>query len=366
VSNRKTRNPSYAQDANLHGGNHEEQNFFNRDQEQERKPSFSIQNITDLPDEMPPMVIEGLLRNYEIILIGGHSKSWKSWALLDLLYCIANGFPWLGFPTVKGLVVHFDLELLPADLRRRFELIHQSYAQEGLIGSFDNLKTSSLRGRPFTLQDLADVPKVLAQDVSLFSLDPSYRLLAGKDESDPGVIIDLLNRFLALGTELKSAVGLLQHFSKGDQSNKEAMDRYSGSGVWARHPDALATFTEHEVEDSFGVEFRLRAFAPIDPFTVTWDYPRFRVAPNLDPARLKTRSGRPKLNTTEQLASLLTTSETLPYGDFKRRAEQLLTISKSTFDRRLKEAKDQKLLYLSALNNEYGLTPAYIQKLSQK
>jgi len=236
MSNRKP-NPSYAQKVNLHGDNHEDQNYFNRGQEQEHKPSFLIQNITDLPSEMPPAVIEGLLRKNEIILIGGHSKSWKSWALLDLLYCVANGFPWLGFSTVQGSVVHFDLELLGADLRRRFELIKESYAQEGLKGNFDNLRQCSLRGKPFSLQDLADIPRVAGEGVSLLSLDPSYRLLAGKDESDPGVIIDLLNRFLALGTELKSGIGLLQHFSKGDQSQKEAMDRYSGSGVWARHPD---------------------------------------------------------------------------------------------------------------------------------
>ena len=332
----------------------------------ERKPSFAIQRIDDLPDKMPPTIIEGLLRQEEIILIGGHSKSWKSWALLDLLFCTANGFPWLRFPTVKGLVVHFDLELLGADLRRRFELIRESYAKEGLKGNFENLRQSSLRGRPFTLQDLADIPNVAGEGVSLLSLDPSYRLLAGKDESDPGVIIDLLNRFLAVGTELKSGIGLLQHFSKGDQSQKEAMDRYSGSGVWARHPDALVTFTEHESENSFGVEFRFRSFPPIDPIAVTWDYPRFRIAPELDPARLKTKSGRPKLNTVEQLASLLRADETLPYGDLKRRAEQFLTISKSTFDRRLRDAKTQGIIYLSTLNNEYGLTPAYLKKSDSK
>jgi hypothetical protein len=236
----------------------------------------------------------------------------------------------------------------------------------GFVGNFENLRASSLRGKPFTLQDLADIPKVVGEGVSLLSLDPSYRLLAGKDESDPGVIIDLLNRFLAVGTELKGGIGLLQHFSKGDQSQKEAIDRYSGSGVWARHPDALVTFTEHEAEDSFGVEFRFRSFAPIDPIAVTWDYPRFRSAPELDPARLKTKSGRPKLNSAEQLASILTASETLPYMDFKRRAEQICSIKSRTFDRRLKEAKDQNLVYLSPLNNEYGLTSAYLTNYAQK
>src|ERR1700738_3783817 len=92
-----------------------------------KPPSFAVQRIDELPAEMPPVVVEGLLRQLEIILIGGHSKSWKSWALLDLLFCVANGFPWLGLDTIQGDVIHFDLELLGPDIRRRFEAIRDSH-----------------------------------------------------------------------------------------------------------------------------------------------------------------------------------------------------------------------------------------------
>jgi RecA-family ATPase len=194
------------------------------------KSPFELLSIDQLPTQMPPLVIEGLLRQLEIILIGGHSKSWKSWALLDLLYCVANGLPWLGSETIQGEVVHFDLELLSADIRYRFEAIKESHGK----GSFDNLKIVSLRGKPFDLLDLKQLPKLLGDDVSLLSLDPNYRLLAGQNESDPGVVIDLMNRFLSLGTNLKSAVGLLQHFSKGDHHRKA---QSTASAVQACGPD---------------------------------------------------------------------------------------------------------------------------------
>ena len=162
---------------------------------------------------------------------------------------------------------------------------------------------------------------------------------------------------------MKSAVSLLQHFSKGDQSQKDTQDRFSGSGVWARHPDALVTFTGHEEEDCFGVEFTLRSFPPASPIAVRWDYPRFRIDDTLDPEKLKSKkTGRPKLNTAQQLAGLLQAGESISYGDFQRRAKQICEIKESTFARRLKDAKNQKIIYLSPLTNEYALNSKYLEK----
>jgi hypothetical protein len=323
-------------------------------------PEIEIQDFNSLPDQMPPTIIEGLVRKSEILLVGGHSKSWKSWAMLDLLFCIANGFPWLCFQTTKGLILHIDLELLSADVKRRFRLIQESYGK----GSFENLRLVSLRGQPFNLADLLGlVPRLENQDWSLIFLDPTYRLHAGHNESDPGVITELLNKCLAIGTFLKTALALLQHFSKGNQADKTAIERFSGTSVWGRYPDALLTFTQHEDEEAFTVEPTLRAFPPIDPFAVRWEYPRFRLAGDLDPEKLRhPKAGRPKLNSAEQLAGLIHADESISYSDLCRRAQTLCQMKKRTFDRRLAEAKRQSLIYLSPLNDEYALTSEYLQR----
>jgi hypothetical protein len=59
---------------------------------------------------------------------------------------------------------------------------------------------------------------------------------------------------------------------------------------------------------------------------------------------------------------LLHTDESLAYCDLQRRARDILEMKPRTFDRRLKDAKEQKLIYLSALNNEYSLTSSYLAK----
>jgi hypothetical protein len=325
----------------------------------ETRNPFEVLSFEQLPSKKPPTIIEGLLRQEEILLMGGQAKRWKSWARLDLLYCVSNGMPWFGFPTHQVSVLHIDLELHGASLRERLEFIKNSYHQ----GDCGNIHVVSARGKDFTIADLDLLKTYIPENnYGLLSLDPIYRLLGGKNENDAGVVTDLLNRFLALGFNLKASIALLQHFAKGDSSAKESIDRFSGSGVWARFPDALMTFTDLEAENAFSVETTLRDFPPTEPFAVRWEYPRFRIDSDLDPERLKQKTGRPKLSSAESLCALLHSDESISYSDLYRRASNLCQMKKSTFDRRLRDAKSQKLIYLSPINNEYALTSEFLKR----
>src|ERR1700739_2762365 len=101
-----------------------------------KPPWLIIQEISLLPMQAPPVIVEGLWRQQEVLLLGGHAKSWKSWAQMDLMFCIANGLGWLSWPNVvQGQVLHIDLELFDAEIRKRFELIHSCYGE----GSLENI-----------------------------------------------------------------------------------------------------------------------------------------------------------------------------------------------------------------------------------
>ena len=58
------------------------------------------------------------------------------------------------------------------------------------------------------------------------------------------------NQFDRVCTELGCAVIYCHHHSKGSQGQKRSMDRASGSGVFARDPDALIDLIELEVTDA--------------------------------------------------------------------------------------------------------------------
>src|SRR5215472_4202023 len=83
------------------------------------KPDWlAITKISELTVNAPPIIVGNLWRQQEVLLLGGHSKSWKSWAQMDLMFCIANGFGWLTWPDItQGPILHIDLELFDFEIR---------------------------------------------------------------------------------------------------------------------------------------------------------------------------------------------------------------------------------------------------------
>ena len=45
------------------------------------------------------------------LILGGSSKSYKTWALTDLAVSVATGTPWLNLPTCQGKVLYVNLEI---------------------------------------------------------------------------------------------------------------------------------------------------------------------------------------------------------------------------------------------------------------
>ena len=87
--------------------------------------------------------------------------------------------------------------------------------------------------------------------------------------------------------ECGAAICFAAHFSKGNQAGKDAMDRISGSGVMARDPDAIVTFTQHEEEACFVMESSLREFAPVPATVFEWACPVLNPRDDLDSAKLR-------------------------------------------------------------------------------
>ena len=77
-------------------------------------------------------------------------------------------------------------------------------------------------------------------------IDPIYKVITG-DENSADQMAKFCNQFDKVCTELGCAVIYCHHHSKGGQGNKKSMDRASGSGVFARDPDALLDLIELEI-----------------------------------------------------------------------------------------------------------------------
>jgi hypothetical protein len=102
------------------------------------------------------------------------------------------------------------------------------------------------------------------------------------------------------------------HFSKGNQSGKEAIDRIGGSGVFGRDADSLIILTPLKAEGAYSVELILRNLPEHPSFAIQWQFPLMLDAPELDPNDLKPARGRKKQY--ESLELLAAIEETTTSG----------------------------------------------------
>ena len=259
------------------------------------------------PINPPAELIAGILHQGSKLVFGGGSKSYKSWTLLDLSVSIATGTDWLGHATMQGRVLFVNFEI-------------QAHAWQGRLRAIAKAKGVTLQAGQITLWNLrghaADfrqlIPSIIErcrrENFALIVLDPIYKLYGNTDENSAGNVALLLNSLEHLATTTGAAIAFGAHFAKGNASGKEAIDRISGSGVFARDPDSLLIFTKHQEDDVYVIEAILRNFPPIAPLGVRWQFPLMVRDEEIDPAKLKKAvgtGGRKKEHTADELLKLL-------------------------------------------------------------
>jgi RecA-family ATPase len=75
------------------------------------------------PPELPKLLIENMLHCGAKAMIGGSSKSMKTWNLIALAIAIATGVPWLGLICHRGPVLFVNLEVREGFFGRRLAAV---------------------------------------------------------------------------------------------------------------------------------------------------------------------------------------------------------------------------------------------------
>jgi RecA-family ATPase len=86
------------------------------------------------------------------------------------------------------------------------------------------------------------------QKFSAVVVDPIYKVITG-DENSAEQMAKFCNQFDTICRKLGAATIFCHHHSKGSQGNKQSMDRGSGSGVFARDPDAILDMIELSIDE---------------------------------------------------------------------------------------------------------------------
>lgn len=220
-----------------------------------------IEEITDdLPDaenaaefwgSIPPLrpaLIEGVLRQGHKMLLAGPSKAGKSFALIALAIAIAEGKPWMGFQCAQGKVWYVNLELDDISCKHRIRDVYEALGIEPR--NTKNLDIWNLRGRSLPMDKLAPsmIRRAKQRGYAAIIIDPIYKVITG-DENSAEQMAHFCNQFDRVCAGAGCAVIYCHHHSKGSQGGKRSMDRASGSGVFARDPDALLDMIELPISE---------------------------------------------------------------------------------------------------------------------
>ena len=220
------------------------------------------ESLADDWESLPPLadaLITGVVRKGHQMLLAGPSKAGKSFALIELCIAIAEGRPWLGrFSCAQGKVLYINLELDRASCLHRFKDV---YTALGLPPqNLRNIDIWNLRGASVPMDKLA--PKLIRRaqkkGYTAVILDPIYKVITG-DENSADQMAKFCNQFDLVCRALDCAVIYGHHHSKGAQGGKRSMDRASGSGVFARDPDAMLDMTELTPTDAIREQLHNKA-----------------------------------------------------------------------------------------------------------
>jgi hypothetical protein len=230
------------------------------------------------------------------MVLAGPSKAGKSFALIDLAEAICCGGTWLGWPCAEGPVYYVNLEIADESFRMRQHAVWDDRKAHddtgsGLTSIKRNFYRLDLRGHAEDMEQLAPllVRRVLRRGPKgtfmAVIIDPIYKVNGG-DENDATAISHFTNQLDRVASECGCAVIYAHHHAKGAMGARKAMDRMSGSGVFARDADAILDMTQIHVPEmqakrllgdatAWRVTATLREFRSPEPIDLFFKFPRF-------------------------------------------------------------------------------------------
>lgn len=208
-----------------------------------------LESVWDNLPELSPPLIENVLRQGHKMLIAGPSKAGKSFSLIELCIAVAEGKEWFRWRCAQGKILYVNLELDRASCLHRFKDVYQALGWNP--ENLSNIDIWNLRGKSIPMDKLAPklIRRAAKKNYTAVIIDPIYKVITG-DENSADQMSKFCNQFDKVCDELNAAVIYCHHHSKGSQGGKRAMDRASGSGVFARDPDAILDLIELEPSEA--------------------------------------------------------------------------------------------------------------------
>jgi len=232
-----------------------------------------------------PVIIDGLLRGQDTMMIVGGTKTRKTYFVIQLVLSIAAALLFLGkfVTSSRNKILVLDYELFEDDIVKRVEQTQRALGVND--DALNRIEYVSMRGKESTRIDEVcnwlDTLPPGTYDLVVF--DAIYRAYPeGFNENDNENYTRLMNRADATARRHGNAFIFVHHTSKGSQARKSNTDIGSGAGAQSRAVDCHLTLVEHS-EGRVRMQASLRSFAPMEPVVLQFDWPTWSIDQNADP-----------------------------------------------------------------------------------
>ena len=194
-----------------------------------KKERYEILTAAHFSEPQPPIdwTVQGLISAGSVNVFFGEAGCGKTWALLDLGVCVADGAPWLGMTTQQGPVLIIDEESGRRRLSRRMGDIMRGH------GANDKTPIMATSLEAFDLGNPNDYGEIynliISTGARLVIIDALADIMPGRDEN---AVKDTAPIFLSLrkiAEDTQAAIIVIHHANKtggyrGSSAIKGAID----------------------------------------------------------------------------------------------------------------------------------------------
>ena len=191
-----------------------------------------IATLSDSP------IIEGLIREREIIQLVGPAKSQKTWFAMHAARAVASGADFIGRKTAKKRVLYIDYELKQSTLRKRISMVCETKPE--------GLDILSLRGEE-KLPEIKKLKSIIKKGgYGLVVIDSLYCTGWLSEENNNDSVSRELRRLQTVTSAVGVSLLIVDHTAKGGGKERSAVDSSRGASAKGGFFDGVLTLRPQE------------------------------------------------------------------------------------------------------------------------
>ncbi|MDB4501513.1 helicase RepA family protein [Akkermansiaceae bacterium] len=221
-----------------------------------------------------PTIIDGMLREGEVVSIIGGAKTYKTWFSLAMAYAVANGDSFIGKDVFNVPVCYLDYELKLNSFRKRLSIVAPSIP--------NNLDLQCLRGtkRLPRIGEIKDL--IINNNYKFVVIDSLYRTGWLTEENSNDSTSKELGDLQGLAEETGAAIMLVDHTAKGGGKDKQVVDAARGASAKAGFFDSMFFLRPDKEEQRVVVDMVLRDWpAPKTSPIISFDFSGYELEMNV-------------------------------------------------------------------------------------